>query len=75
MWTVMPSPIGDLRVVERDGSIVAIEFWPFRPPADGQCGLAVGLGHDAGVGAGFRNAASAAAGQRGGRRQDRGQHG
>lgn len=36
MWTVMPSPIGDLRVVERDGSIVAIEFWPFRPPADGR---------------------------------------
>lgn len=36
MWTVMPSPIGDLRVVERDGSIVAIEFSPFRPPADGR---------------------------------------
>ena len=36
MWTVMPSPIGDLRIVERDGSIVAIEFFPFRPPADGR---------------------------------------
>jgi methylated-DNA-[protein]-cysteine S-methyltransferase len=36
MWTVMPSPIGDLRIVERDGSIVAIEFTPFRPPADGR---------------------------------------
>ena len=36
MWTVMPSPIGDLRVVERDGSIVAIEFSPFRQPADGR---------------------------------------
>ena len=36
MWTVMPSPIGDLRIVERDGSIVAIEFSPFRPPADGR---------------------------------------
>ena len=24
MWTVMPSPVGDLRIVERDGSIVAI---------------------------------------------------
>ena len=38
MWTVMPSPIGDLRIVERDGSIVAIEFSPVpparrRPPA------------------------------------------
>ncbi len=36
MWTVMPSPIGDLRIVERDGSIVAIEFSPFQPPADGR---------------------------------------
>ena len=36
MWTVMPSPIGDLRIVERDGAIVAIEFSPFRPPADGR---------------------------------------
>jgi methylated-DNA-[protein]-cysteine S-methyltransferase len=36
MWTVMASPIGDLRIVERDGSIVAIEFSPFNPPADGR---------------------------------------
>ena len=36
MWTVMPSPIGDLRIVERDGSIVAIEFSPFDQPADGR---------------------------------------
>jgi methylated-DNA-[protein]-cysteine S-methyltransferase len=36
MWTVLPSPIGDLRLVERDGSIVAIEFSPFRPPVDGR---------------------------------------
>lgn len=36
MWTVIPSPVGDLRVVERDGAIVAIEFSPFRPPADGR---------------------------------------
>jgi methylated-DNA-[protein]-cysteine S-methyltransferase len=36
MHTVMPSPIGDLRIVERDGSIVAIEFSPFNPPADGR---------------------------------------
>ena len=36
MWTVMPSPIGDLRIVERDGAIVAIEFFPFRQPADGR---------------------------------------
>lgn len=36
MWTVMPSPVGDLRLVEHDGAIVAIEFSPFRPPADGR---------------------------------------
>ena len=36
MWTVMPSPVGDLRIVERDGAIVAIEFSPFRQPVDGR---------------------------------------
>jgi methylated-DNA-[protein]-cysteine S-methyltransferase len=36
MWTVMPSPIGDLRIVERDGSIVTIEFSPFQQPVDGR---------------------------------------
>jgi methylated-DNA-[protein]-cysteine S-methyltransferase len=36
MWTVTSSPIGDLRVIERDGSISAIEFTPFRQPADGR---------------------------------------
>ena len=30
MYTVMDSPIGDLRIVERDGAITAIEFSPFR---------------------------------------------
>jgi methylated-DNA-[protein]-cysteine S-methyltransferase len=30
MYTVMPSPVGDLRIVERDGAIIAIEFSPFR---------------------------------------------
>jgi methylated-DNA-[protein]-cysteine S-methyltransferase len=30
MYTVMPSPIGDLRVVEQGGAITAIEFTPFR---------------------------------------------
>jgi methylated-DNA-[protein]-cysteine S-methyltransferase len=28
MWTLMDSPIGELRIVERDGSITAIEFSP-----------------------------------------------
>lgn len=36
MWTVMPSPVGDLRIVERDDAVVAIEFSPFRTPADGR---------------------------------------
>jgi methylated-DNA-[protein]-cysteine S-methyltransferase len=35
MWTVMDSPIGELRVVEHDGAITAIEFSPFRD-ADGR---------------------------------------
>ena len=30
MYTVMPSPVGDLRVVEHAGAITAIEFSPFR---------------------------------------------
>jgi methylated-DNA-[protein]-cysteine S-methyltransferase len=30
MWTVMPSPVGDLRIVEHGGAITAIEFSPFR---------------------------------------------
>ena len=30
MWTVMDSPIGPLRIVEKDGAITAIEFSPFR---------------------------------------------
>ena len=36
MWTLMSSPIGDLRIIERDGAISAIEFTPFRQPADGR---------------------------------------
>lgn len=36
MWTVMSSPVGDLRIIERDGAISAIEFSPFRQPADGR---------------------------------------
>jgi methylated-DNA-[protein]-cysteine S-methyltransferase len=35
MHTVMPSPIGDLRIVARDGAITAIEFTPFRGSAAG----------------------------------------
>jgi methylated-DNA-[protein]-cysteine S-methyltransferase len=30
MWTVIDSPVGDLRLVEHDGAITAIEFHPFR---------------------------------------------
>ncbi len=35
MWTVTESPVGDLRVVARAGSITAIEFSPFRPSPAG----------------------------------------
>ena len=30
MYTVIDSPVGDLRIVEHDGAISAIEFSPFR---------------------------------------------
>ena len=30
MWTVTDSPVGELRLVERDDAITAIEFAPFR---------------------------------------------
>jgi methylated-DNA-[protein]-cysteine S-methyltransferase len=36
MWTVMASPVGDLRIVASDGAIVAIEFSPFRGLTDGR---------------------------------------
>jgi methylated-DNA-[protein]-cysteine S-methyltransferase len=36
MWTVMSSPIGDLRIVERAGAISAIEFSPFKETGDGR---------------------------------------
>lgn len=31
MWTVLDSPVGELRLVENGGAITAIEFTPFRP--------------------------------------------
>jgi methylated-DNA-[protein]-cysteine S-methyltransferase len=36
MWTVMDSPIGELRIVENSGAVTAIEFSPFNQPADGR---------------------------------------
>lgn len=36
MWTVMDSPVGELRIVQRNGAVEAIEFSPFRPPPDGR---------------------------------------
>ncbi|MET3960570.1 methylated-DNA-[protein]-cysteine S-methyltransferase [Marmoricola sp. OAE513] len=36
MWTVMTSPIGDLRVIADKAAVVAIEFSPFRGFADGR---------------------------------------
>lgn len=34
MWTVIDTPIDELRIVERDGAITAIEFAPHAPPTD-----------------------------------------
>lgn len=36
VWTVMPSPVGELRIIAREGAIVAIEFSPFRGLSDGR---------------------------------------
>jgi methylated-DNA-[protein]-cysteine S-methyltransferase len=33
MWTVVPSPVGDLRVVAREGAITAIDFMGDMPTA------------------------------------------
>jgi methylated-DNA-[protein]-cysteine S-methyltransferase len=35
MWTVVQSPIDDLRIVARDGTIAGIEFSPFRASPSG----------------------------------------
>jgi methylated-DNA-[protein]-cysteine S-methyltransferase len=36
MWTVMASPIGDLRIIASNEAILAIEFSPFRGLSDGK---------------------------------------
>ncbi|MFL6004363.1 MAG: methylated-DNA--[protein]-cysteine S-methyltransferase [Nocardioides sp.] len=36
MWTLMDSPVGEMRIVERDGMITDLEFFPFRPNIDGR---------------------------------------
>ena len=36
MWTLMDSPVGELRIVEHRGAISAIEFSPFRPNVAGR---------------------------------------
>jgi methylated-DNA-[protein]-cysteine S-methyltransferase len=36
MWTTMDSPVGEVRIVERDGMITDIEFFPFRANTDGR---------------------------------------
>jgi methylated-DNA-[protein]-cysteine S-methyltransferase len=36
MWTVLASPVGDLRIVAGGEAIVAIEFAPFRGLSDGR---------------------------------------
>jgi methylated-DNA-[protein]-cysteine S-methyltransferase len=36
MWTLMESPVGELRIVEHGGAVSAIEYPPFRTPTDGR---------------------------------------
>ncbi len=36
MWTVMQSPVGDLRIVAQDDAITRVEFSPHRRPEDGR---------------------------------------
>ena len=36
-WTVIDSPVGELRLVENDGALTQIEFHPFRDH-DGRAG-------------------------------------
>ena len=36
MWTLMDSPVGEMRIVERGGMITDIEFFPFRANTDGR---------------------------------------
>jgi methylated-DNA-[protein]-cysteine S-methyltransferase len=36
MWTLLDSPVGELRIVEQGGAITAIEFSPFRESVDGR---------------------------------------
>jgi methylated-DNA-[protein]-cysteine S-methyltransferase len=36
MWTLIDSPVGELRIVERGGAITAIEFAPLRASTDGR---------------------------------------
>ena len=38
MWTLMDSPVGELRIVEQGGAIVAIEFSPFTDVDGRPCG-------------------------------------
>lgn len=35
-WTTLDSPVGELRLIARDGALVAVEFSPFRGLADGR---------------------------------------
>ena len=35
MWTVIDSPVGELRLVAEDGALVAIEFSPLAPTVPG----------------------------------------
>ncbi|MGN6250865.1 MAG: methylated-DNA--[protein]-cysteine S-methyltransferase [Marmoricola sp.] len=36
MWTTLDSPVGELRLIARDGALLAIEFSPFRGLVNGR---------------------------------------
>jgi methylated-DNA-[protein]-cysteine S-methyltransferase len=36
MWTLMDSPVGELRLVGRGDALTRIDFAPHRPPGDGE---------------------------------------
>ena len=46
-WTVIDSPVGELRLVETDGAVSAIEFSPFTPPGLSPSGRPLGVRDDA----------------------------
>jgi methylated-DNA-[protein]-cysteine S-methyltransferase len=45
-WTVIDSPVGELRLVENDGALTQIEYHPFRPAGQSHDGRPRGSQND-----------------------------